>query len=68
MCPQDQDAAGATALHLAARFGRQSVIYWLLSVGAAAGVETHCGAVPAHYSAASGGLNCLKLLVQQAPG
>lgn len=68
MCFQDRDAAGATPLHLAARFSREGVIKWLLSVGAAAGVETNCGAVPAHYSAASGDLTCLKLLMQQAPG
>lgn len=68
VCPQDHDAAGATPLHLAARFGHRSVIQWLLCVGAAAGVETHCGAVSAHYTAASGDLACLELLVQQAPG
>lgn len=65
---QDRDAAGATALHLAARFGCVDVIKWLLSVGGGAQVETNCRAVPAHYSAASGDLTCLKLLIQQAPG
>lgn len=65
---QDRDAAGATALHLAARFGFVDVIRWLLSVGGAAGVKTNCGAVPAHYAAANGDLACLKLLIQQAPG
>ncbi|KAM9357645.1 espin-like protein [Symphorus nematophorus] len=64
---EDRDAAGATALHLAARFGCVEVIKWLLSVGGGAEVETNCGAVPAHYSAASGDLTCLKLLVQHAP-
>lgn len=65
---QDRDAAGATALHLAARFGCVEVIKWLLSVGGEAEVETNCGAVPAHYCAASGDLTCLKLLMQKAPG
>uniref|UniRef100_A0A671W3U4 Espin like n=1 Tax=Sparus aurata TaxID=8175 RepID=A0A671W3U4_SPAAU len=62
---EDRDAAGATALHLAARFGCVEVIKWLLSVGGGAQVETNCRAVPAHYSAASGDLTCLKLLIQQ---
>ena len=65
---QDRDAAGATALHLAARFGRMEVIQWLLSVGGVASVETKCGAVPAHYAAANGDLTSLKLLIQKAPG
>ncbi|XP_035504583.2 espin-like protein isoform X2 [Scophthalmus maximus] len=64
----DRDAAGATALHLSARFGCVGVTEWLLSVGGLAEVETNCGAVPAHYAAARGDLSCLKLLVQQAPG
>lgn len=67
-CFQDRDAAGAAALHLAARFGCAEVIRWLLSVGGGAEVETNCGAVPAHYAAANGDLACLQLLVQQAPG
>lgn len=66
-CSQDRDAAGATVLHLAARFGCVEVIQWLLSVGGVAEVKTHCGAVPAHYAAANGDLACLKLLVQHAP-
>uniref|UniRef100_A0A3P9KM43 Espin like a n=1 Tax=Oryzias latipes TaxID=8090 RepID=A0A3P9KM43_ORYLA len=66
---RERDAAGATALHLAARFGRVDVIRWLLSVGGeGARVETHCGAVPAHYAAANGDLTSLKLLLQGAPG
>lgn len=65
---QDQDAAGATALHLAARFGRMEVVRWLLTFGGAAEVETKRGAVATHYSAVSGDLTCLKLLIQQAPG
>lgn len=65
---QHRDAAGATALHLAARFDHQEVIQWLLSVGGVADVETSCGAVPAHYAAANGNLTCLKLLVTEAPG
>ncbi|XP_068176224.1 espin-like protein isoform X2 [Antennarius striatus] len=64
---ENRDDAGATVLHLAARFGRVEVIKWLLSVGGTAEMETNGGAVPAHYSAASGDLTCLKLLMQQAP-
>ncbi|CAN9500803.1 unnamed protein product [Ophioblennius macclurei] len=64
---EDRDTAGATALHLAARFARAEVIAWLLSAGGGAGVETNCGAVPAHYAAANGDLHCLKLLMQGAP-
>lgn len=67
-CFQDRDASGATALHLAARFGCVGVVEWLLSAGGEAEVETNCGAVPAHYAAAFGDLTCLKLLVQHAPG
>lgn len=67
-CFQDRDAAGATALHLAARFSCVEVIKWLLSVGGVAKVETNCGAVPAHYAAANGDLTCMKLLIQEAPG
>ena len=64
---QDKDAAGATAVHLAARFGRVEVVQWLLSVGGGASLETSCGAVPAHYAAANGDLTSLKLLIQAAP-
>uniref|UniRef100_A0A3Q2QHH8 Espin like n=1 Tax=Fundulus heteroclitus TaxID=8078 RepID=A0A3Q2QHH8_FUNHE len=64
---EDRDAARATALHLAARFGCVEVTRWLLSAGGAASVVTNCGAVPAHYAAANGGLTCLKLLLQEAP-
>lgn len=67
-CFQDKDAAGATALHLAARFGRVEVIQWLLSVGGGASLGTNCGAVPAHYAAANGDLTSLTLLIQAAPG
>uniref|UniRef100_A0A3P9PKV4 Espin like n=1 Tax=Poecilia reticulata TaxID=8081 RepID=A0A3P9PKV4_POERE len=63
---EDGDAAGATALHLAARFGRVEVTEWLLSVGGVATAQTTCGAVPAHYAAANGGLTCLQLLLQEA--
>lgn len=65
---QDQDAAGATALHLAARFGQVAVVQWLLSVGAGAQDQTDCGAIPAHYATARGDLTCLKLLIQLKPG
>lgn len=65
---QHTDAAGATALHLAARFDHQEVVQWLLSVGGVADVETSCGAVPAHYAAANGNLTCLQLLLPEAPG
>lgn len=65
---QEQDDAGTTALHLAARFGRVEVISWLLASGARAEEETDCGAVPAHYAAARGELTCLKLLIGQASG
>lgn len=64
---QDGDAAGATALHLAARFGRVEMTEWLLSVGGVATAQTNCGAVPVHYAAANGGLTCLQLLLREAP-
>ncbi|XP_053743625.1 espin-like protein [Synchiropus splendidus] len=64
---EDRDAAGATALHLAARFGCSDVMSWLLSVSADPEIQTQCGAVPAHYAAANGELNCLQMLVQQKP-
>lgn len=64
---QEQDDSGATALHLAARFGHAAVVQWLLSTGGGAEQETACGALPAHYAAARGDLTCLKLLLQQAP-
>uniref|UniRef100_A0A3Q3A3X4 Espin like a n=1 Tax=Kryptolebias marmoratus TaxID=37003 RepID=A0A3Q3A3X4_KRYMA len=63
---EHKDAAGATALHLAARFDHVEVVQCLLSAGGVAEVETNCGAVPAHYAAANGGLTCLKLLIQEA--
>ncbi|XP_054646832.1 espin-like protein isoform X2 [Dunckerocampus dactyliophorus] len=66
-CSEDRDAAGATALHLAARFGCVEVVTWLLSVKGTAEVETKCGALAAHYAAVSGDLGSLMLLVQQTP-
>lgn len=67
-CFQEQDDAGTTALHLAARFGRVEVVSWLLVSGSRAEEETECGAVPAHYAAARGELTCLKLLIGQVSG
>ncbi|KAG7268548.1 hypothetical protein CRUP_015839 [Coryphaenoides rupestris] len=64
-----QDASGATALHLATRFGCVAVVEWLLEArGRLSDLETNCGAVAAHYAAAKGDLACLKLLLQHSPG
>ncbi|KAI5614176.1 espin-like protein, partial [Silurus asotus] len=63
----DQDGEGATALHLAARFGRAEALQWLLTAGSSTELQTHCGALPVHYAAASGDLTCLKLLVTHSP-
>ncbi|XP_076833371.1 espin-like protein [Brachyhypopomus gauderio] len=64
---EDQDGEGATALHLAVRFGHAEAVRWLLSVGGSSELETHCGALPVHYAAASGDLTCVKLLVAHSP-
>ncbi|KAM9469654.1 espin-like protein [Clarias gariepinus] len=64
---EDQDAEGATALHLAARFGRADVVQCLLTAGGSTELQTHCGALPVHYAAASGNLTCVKLLMSHSP-
>ncbi|XP_034166453.1 espin-like protein [Pangasianodon hypophthalmus] len=64
---EDQDGEGATAVHLAARFGRADALQWLLTAGGSAELQTHCGALPVHYAAASGDLTCLKLLTSHSP-
>ncbi|KAJ7325029.1 hypothetical protein JRQ81_018049 [Phrynocephalus forsythii] len=60
---QEQDASGASPLHLAARFGHPEAVEWLVQAGFDTAVETHEGAVPAHYAAAKGHLTCLKVLL-----
>ncbi|KAK2831776.1 hypothetical protein Q7C36_016862 [Tachysurus vachellii] len=64
---EDQDGEGATAVHLAARFGRAEALQWLLTAGGSTELQTHCGALPVHYAAASGNLTCLKLLISHSP-
>ncbi|XP_062873348.1 espin-like protein [Trichomycterus rosablanca] len=64
---EDRDGEGATALHLAARFGHADALQWLLTAGGSTELETHCGALPVHYAAASGDLTCVKVLVSHNP-
>ncbi len=64
---QDRDGEGATALHLAARFGHAEAVQWLLFEGGNTEAETDCGARPVHYAAASGDLTSLKLLMSCSP-
>lgn len=64
---QDRDGEGATGLHLAARFGHAEAVQWLLFEGGSTEAQTHCGARPVHYAAASGDLTSLKLLMSSSP-
>lgn len=59
---QDQDDAGVSPLHLAARFAHPVLVQWLLREGHTATLETREGALPLHHAAVSGDLTCLKLL------
>ncbi|XP_061423928.1 LOW QUALITY PROTEIN: uncharacterized protein LOC133352347 [Lethenteron reissneri] len=71
--PLTRTASGATVLHLAARFGRRSVVQWLLLQSSAGGGGsdplgvTASGALAVHYAAARGDLPTLQLLLAKAP-
>lgn len=56
------DIKGQTALHLAASYGRESIMRILLDRGASISLD-HYGRQPAHLAAEKGHFDCLKLLL-----